>query len=349
MPLLDQNIPKPLFICGKRGRLGCKNGRLHISRLLPANPAEGIALRVFLQHILRGRDKLHAIISNQAVRPRARRAENAARHGVNVPPLLKRIIDRYLRAASQAGFHHDNAAAKSAHNPIADRKILRQGLHAERIFADNAAALRHIGKKLPILPRINHIYTTAEHANRLAACVQSTSMPVGINTARQAADDPCARLRQATRQITRDLAPISSRLARADNGKAEVAVRRQLPAIKEQIRRVVNRGEKLRIVRLRHGDNLRVREQKFLIKRRQIHVLHFRAQSGIIHAALQHAAPLVKILPCRLRVTEIFQQSPQAHAANLRETVQTQQMSDSQSHTSFILSRFSHIYSQFYS
>ena len=120
-------------------------------------------------------------------------AESARRdlagHREHLASLLEREVGGDQRAAPLARLDDDRRRAEPGDDAVARRKAPRRGLDAGRVLGDDEPASRDAPRELGVRGRIVAVDAAAEHGDRRAARVERAAVRLGVDAAREAADD----------------------------------------------------------------------------------------------------------------------------------------------------------------
>src|SRR3989344_205005 len=95
----------------------------------------------------------------------------------NFPILLYGKSSRGERTGPFRGFNYQYTAGKSADNPVADEKIGRIIVMADRKFGDNTAAVfQYFFGEFSVLPRVDIVRRRPENGNGFSTAIQRAPM-----------------------------------------------------------------------------------------------------------------------------------------------------------------------------
>ena len=119
-----------------------------------------------------------------------------ARHREHLAPLLEREIGGDQRAAALARLDDDGRRAQPGDDAVARRESPRRGLDAGRVLRDDEPGLGDASRELGVRGRVVAVDAAAEHGDGRAARLERAAMRLGVDPAREAADDDEPRTRE---------------------------------------------------------------------------------------------------------------------------------------------------------
>ena len=100
--------------------------------------AQEVADRLFLRE-----NNICAFV-DEPVRPGAHRVGNAARHGIDVPPLLQGEVRSDERARPLPGFHNDDPGGKAGNQPVSRGEVLSERSLTGRQLRDHCPVFNYL-------------------------------------------------------------------------------------------------------------------------------------------------------------------------------------------------------------
>ena len=207
------------------------------------------------EHVGRARERRRAELQ-QVVRAGGERARDLARNGEHLSPLLQREIGGDQRAAALARLDHHDRGGEAGDDPVARREAPRSGLDARCVLGDDEAALGDSPRELGVRGRIVAVDAAAEHRHRDPAGLERTPVRLGVDAAREAADDHQPGGGELPPERSRDRGAVARAGARADDRHRRPRERlgRRGAAQEQPGRRIVDRAQERREVRTEARD-----------------------------------------------------------------------------------------------
>ena len=192
----------------------------------------------------------------QRVRARAQRARDLAGDGEDLAPLLEREVGRDQGAAALARLDDDGDGGEARDDPVPRREAPGRRLDPGRVLRDDEAGRRDPARELGVRRRVVAVDPAAEHGDGDAVRLERAAMGLGVDAAREAADDDETRRGEVATEAPRDCGAVPGARTGADDGdgSAREQLRLGLAAEEEPRRRVVDRSEQRREGRLRAAD-----------------------------------------------------------------------------------------------
>ena len=125
----------------------------------------------------------------QRVRPRRQRARDLAGNGEDLSALLEREVGRDQRAAALARLDDDGCRAEAGDDPVACREAPRSRLDARRVLGDDEAGGGDPARELGVRARDSRGRCRSRAPRRSARPLERAAMRLGVDPAREAADD----------------------------------------------------------------------------------------------------------------------------------------------------------------
>jgi hypothetical protein len=119
----------------------------------------------FLYDVFPTRHELGSLL-DQLIGPKAGGLGGVARYAKYLPAEFHSQARRDQRSRILRAFHDHNPERHPRYDPVPNREVLRRRKRSQREFADDRAALLHVGKNLLVLLGVDDIDTAAENADR---------------------------------------------------------------------------------------------------------------------------------------------------------------------------------------
>src|SRR5581483_6217249 len=208
------------------------------------------------EHVLYVERELRLAVLNQLVRAARVRRVDAAGNREDLAVLLERLAGSNQRAALEVAFDHQHAERDAAEDAVAAREELAAWLRAERVVADQRAALDDLLGEALVLRRVDQVEAAREHGDRAAAGIERGAVRDGVDAAGEAADHGHAVGRKPARHVFGRLPAIDGDAARADYRDGPVVRGGERPADVEHGRAVEDLLELAGIRRVVPGERL---------------------------------------------------------------------------------------------
>ncbi len=194
-------------------------------------------------------------LSRAFVRP-PRAGRDLPRHGEHLPPLVERKVGRDQRTAPLARLDDDRRRAEAGDDAVARREAPRRRRDARRVLRDDQACVGDAARELRVRGRVVAIDAAAEHGDGRALGLERTAVGLGVDAAREAADDDEPGSARAPARDSARRRAVARAGARTDDrdGRPREQLELGIAAYEQAGRWIVNRAQERREARRRPRD-----------------------------------------------------------------------------------------------